>query len=120
MIRKCGSQWCLYTKDGSRLLGKHESKKKAHEQEAAIKARQAAGAFVAALDGIAAALELRGDADLAFIVDSAANELLEQRDDMLEETGFADDVLTRDSDVAEEIYDKRIESIDRMYEYRSY
>jgi len=29
-------QWCLYTKDRSRLLGRHPSKEKAREQEKAV------------------------------------------------------------------------------------
>lgn len=36
MIKKCGSKWCLYTKDGSRLLGKHPSQAAAKKQESAV------------------------------------------------------------------------------------
>jgi hypothetical protein len=36
MIKKCCNQWCLYTKDGSRLLGKHPSRASAMKQESAI------------------------------------------------------------------------------------
>jgi len=43
VIRKCkkgdaesGKPWCLYSKDGSKLLGRHPSEKAAREQEAAI------------------------------------------------------------------------------------
>ncbi len=45
MIKKCkasdaepGKPWCLYTKDGSRLLGRHATKEAARKQEAAIQA----------------------------------------------------------------------------------
>lgn len=67
--------------------------------------------LVAMLDGLAEALETRGAPDLAMVVDATANELLEQRDDMLEQTGF-DDVMRRDDEVADKIYDDRIPSID--------
>jgi len=36
MIRKVGNHWILYTKDGSKILGKHPTKAKAQAQEAAI------------------------------------------------------------------------------------
>jgi len=39
-IRKCGSKWCLYTKDGSKILGKHDTKKDAIGQERAIYANE--------------------------------------------------------------------------------
>jgi len=46
MIRKCkqgdakeGKPWCLYTHDGSKLLGTHPSKESAVKQEQAIKAQ---------------------------------------------------------------------------------
>lgn len=29
-------KWCLYTKDGSKLLGRHQTKDKAKDQETAI------------------------------------------------------------------------------------
>lgn len=35
---KTGKPWCLYTKDGGRLLGAHKSKEDAYKQEAAIHA----------------------------------------------------------------------------------
>lgn len=38
MIKKEGNQWCLYTKDGSRKLGCHDSEEKAIKQEQAIEA----------------------------------------------------------------------------------
>lgn len=41
MIKKQGNKWILYTKDGSRKLGTHSSKKKAIAQEIAIKASKA-------------------------------------------------------------------------------
>jgi len=37
-IRHEGSQWVLYTKDGKRKLGKHDTKKDALAQERAIHA----------------------------------------------------------------------------------
>lgn len=67
--------------------------------------------LAAMLDGLAEALEKRGAPDLAMVVDATANELLEQRGDMLEQTGF-DDVMRRDDEVADKIYDDRIPSID--------
>lgn len=106
-IRKCGSKWCLYTKDGSKLLGKHDTKKGAQKQEAAIHAHGA----VAVLDAVAEVLERRGRRDLAAIVDAAANDMLEQREDMMEQTGF-DDVMRRTDEVADKIYEDRIESLD--------
>lgn len=46
VIRKCkagdseeGKPWCLYTHDGSKLLGRHPSKESARKQESAIKAQ---------------------------------------------------------------------------------
>lgn len=40
MIKKEGSKWKLYTKDGSRVLGTHPTKKDAILQEIAIKMAQ--------------------------------------------------------------------------------
>jgi hypothetical protein len=37
MIKKVGSQWILYTKDGKKILGKHKTRAKAIAQEWAIK-----------------------------------------------------------------------------------
>ncbi len=37
MIKKSGDKWKLYTKDGSRVLGNHSSKRRAKQQEIAIK-----------------------------------------------------------------------------------
>ena len=37
LIKKKGNQWCLFTQDGSKELGCHNSKEKAQAQEAAIK-----------------------------------------------------------------------------------
>jgi len=36
LIRKVGNEWVLYTKDGSKVLGKHPTKTKAQAQEVAI------------------------------------------------------------------------------------
>ena len=41
MIKKVGSKYVLFTKDGSRRLGSHSSYAKAAAQEAAIKASKA-------------------------------------------------------------------------------
>ncbi len=38
MIRKQGSQYVLYTEDGSKVLGRHNSRAAAEKQEKAIKA----------------------------------------------------------------------------------
>lgn len=38
VIRHEGSKWILYTKDESRVLGRHDTKKEAVAQERAIKA----------------------------------------------------------------------------------
>jgi|GEM_PF-6007937 len=116
MLGNCGGP-CLYTEDGSRLFGRHKTKEKALVQERAIKA---GGNMVVTLDSIAESLELCGHPDLARRVDAAADDLLEQHDDMLEETGFEQDVMKRDPEVADEIYEDRIESIDRQHEYRRY
>jgi hypothetical protein len=37
-IRHEGDKWVLYTKDGDRVLGRHDTKKEAEAQERAIKA----------------------------------------------------------------------------------
>lgn len=37
-IRRCGSKWCLYAKSSGKLLGKHDTKEDAEDQEAAIHA----------------------------------------------------------------------------------
>jgi len=117
-LRKCGSKWCLYTKDGSRLLGKHETKEKALAQERAIKARQAAGAVIAMLDSIATELEQRRSS-LARLVDATSEDVLEQREQVLEETGFAD-IMKRDEDVAQDVYDTHYEPIDKYQGYKTY
>ena len=36
MIRKRGDQWVLYTKDGKRVLGRHDTKADAEKQERTI------------------------------------------------------------------------------------
>lgn len=38
MIKKSGNKWKLYTKDGSRVLGIHDTKEEALAQERAIMA----------------------------------------------------------------------------------
>lgn len=43
MIKHEGSKWVLYTSDGSRKLGTHDSKEDAERQEEAIKANEARG-----------------------------------------------------------------------------
>jgi hypothetical protein len=72
--------------------------------------------LVAALDRIAEALERRGHGDLAARVDAAANELLEQTDEMLQETGF-DEVMRRTDEVADKVYRDRIEPVDTTHLY---
>jgi len=41
MIKKSGNKYLLYTKDGSRVLGRHTSHKEAEAQEQAIQASKA-------------------------------------------------------------------------------
>ncbi len=36
MIKKIGNSWCLYSKDGKKLLGKHPTRAAAVKQEYAI------------------------------------------------------------------------------------
>lgn len=36
MVKKVGRKWVLYTKDGSKVLGKHDSRQDAIRQEVAI------------------------------------------------------------------------------------
>jgi hypothetical protein len=57
VIRKCkkgdaeeGKPWCLYTHDGSKLLGRHPSRESAEKQEAAIKAQGRLAYFIKAVD----------------------------------------------------------------------
>lgn len=54
MIKKEGGKWCLYTKDGSRKLGCHDTKAKAEAQERAIHQRKNAEArsFRGAVSGV--------------------------------------------------------------------
>jgi hypothetical protein len=108
-IRKCGSQWCLYTKDGSRLLGKHPTKEKALAQERAIKAH---GAVIRVLDDVAEQLERRGAVAVAELVDRTVQQY-DQLGEELNRSGFVGDVLTRDPDVAEEIFDQPIQFINQ-------
>lgn len=44
MIKKVGKKWYLYTKDGSRILGRHTSRTSAERQEAAINISKARAA----------------------------------------------------------------------------
>ena len=37
VIKKEGNKWVLYSKDGSKVLGRHDTKEDAKKQEAAIK-----------------------------------------------------------------------------------
>lgn len=126
VVKKCrkgdgkkGKPWCLYTKDGSRLLGAHKSKQDAYKQEAAIKHSQ--GSFAAVLDAVADELEQRRAFRLAAAVDRVTAGLAdlvdEEIEDELNEMGFTSDVLTRREDVAEEIYEERIPNIDLVTYY---
>jgi hypothetical protein len=38
MIKQCGTKWCLYTKDGKKVLGRHKTRQGAEAQEKAIMA----------------------------------------------------------------------------------
>lgn len=116
---KKGKPWCLYTKDGKRLLGAHKSKQDAYKQEYAIKKSE--GAFASLLDRIAEELESRRAFKLAAEVDlvtaGLADLVDEEVEDELNKAGFTSDVMTRLEDVAEEIYDERIPSIDLVTYY---
>jgi hypothetical protein len=57
VIRKCkkgdsaeGKPWCLYTKDGSKLLGRHPTKESAEKQERAIQVSKHGNYLTAAID----------------------------------------------------------------------
>lgn len=82
-----------------------DTKQGAEKQEAAIHVH---ASVVAVLDEVAEALESHGRRDLARLVDASANDLLEQRDDVLEWTGF-DDVMKRSEDIADKISRDKIE-----------
>lgn len=76
-------------------------------------------AIIATLDDVAEELERRGAHRLAALVDAGTtNHLLEQRIGMMDETGF-DDVMKRNEEVAEEIYDERIANMDLSLLYHS-
>lgn len=117
MIKKCkkgdgkkGKPWCLYTKDGKRLLGAHKSEQDAYKQEAAIHAKSSVTAI---LDDVAAELERRRAFKLAAEVDAGLADLVDDEiEEELNRAGFTKDVMTRDGDVAEQIYVERIPSID--------
>jgi hypothetical protein len=63
IVQKCrkgdgkNGPWCLYTKDGSRLLGSHPSKEAAIKQEQAIQIHKAKGSVLQALQEVAADLQ---------------------------------------------------------------
>lgn len=117
MIKKCkkgdgkkGKKVCLYTKDGKRLLGAHKTKQDAYKQEAAIHAKSS---VTAALDDVAAELERRRAFKLSAEVDAGLADLLDDEiEEELNRAGFTKDVMTRDEDVAQQIYEERIPSID--------
>jgi len=59
VIHKCkkgdsqeGKSWCLYTHDGSRLLGRHKTKSDAEAQERAIQVSKHGNYLEAAIDEI--------------------------------------------------------------------
>lgn len=151
MVKKCkkgdaepGKPVCLYTKDGSRLLGRHKDKQSAYKQEAAIKVH---GSVTAVLDSVATLLDCRGEPTLATTVDTVAYEFEETRieqlkrvgfsdeltrdladanladlvdddlEDALKSAGFTNNVLTRDEDVAKKIAEERIDLIDESAYY---
>jgi hypothetical protein len=107
---KPGKKICLYTKDGKRLLGAHKSEQDAHKQEAAIHAKSSVAAV---LDDVAAELERRRAFKLSAEVDAGLADLVDDEiEEELNRAGFTKNVLTRDSDVAEQIYEERIPNID--------
>jgi hypothetical protein len=67
VIRKEGSQWCLFTADGSRKLGCHDTKEGAMAQEAAVRSNEAKAASLAKDDAsvLEVALALSGHVNLA-------------------------------------------------------
>lgn len=52
VIRKKGSKWCLYTSDGSRELGCHDSKEGAEAQEAAVQISKHSEAWIEKQGGL--------------------------------------------------------------------
>lgn len=44
MIKKVGTKWVLYSRDGTKILGRHKTKKEAQSQEAAINISKARAA----------------------------------------------------------------------------
>ncbi len=117
---KTGKPWCLYTKDGSRLLGAHKSEEDAYKQEAAIHAAMSEAAIAATLDVVAEELEDRDEEDLAIEVDRVAESIkpADALEDKIEEelnrAGFTKDVMTRIDEVADQIYRERIPHIDHI------
>src|SRR3990172_12184025 len=51
MIRKKGNEWCVYTKDGSKELGCHDTEEKAKAQLAAVEANKQQ-AYAQKLEGV--------------------------------------------------------------------
>lgn len=68
-------------------------------------------AVLQVLDEVAEALEQRGEQELAAAVDANVDELLTQRRGVLDDSGF-DDVMRRDEDVAQEIYETPLKPVD--------
>jgi len=112
VVRKCrkgdnkNGPWCLYTKDGSRLLGSHPSKEAAYKQESAIKHSQAKGMVASILIDVGLELQRRKAAVAAEVL-AAAEDLMEDLDKELDRAGF-DNVMKRDEEVAEEVRKDKI------------
>jgi hypothetical protein len=90
------------------MLRSHATKESAYKQEAAIHSNSSVARVVAALDEVAEELEEREEVDLQEATDSLAYEFERLRVEELNELGF-DRVEKRREDVAEEIYDDRID-----------
>lgn len=113
VVRKCrkgdgkaGKPWCLYTKDGSRLLGAHASKQDAYKQEAAIKHRQSGGSVASILIDVGLELQRRKSPVAAEVL-AAAEDLMEDLDKQLDRAGF-ENPMKRDEEVAEEVRKDKI------------
>jgi phosphate-selective porin len=72
-------------------------------------------ATVAELDRLAEALEIAGHPDLAAHIDAEVEQMIDRQKHVLKDMGFSDDVLTRDEEAAEDIYEYRIEPIEQPY-----
>jgi len=104
IVRKCGSQWCLYSHEGKRL-GTHRTKEDAIKQEQAIQINKAKGSVAVVLTEVARELQRRRS-PVAPEVLAAAQDLLEDLDAQLKRAGF-ENPMKRDEDVAQEIqFDK--------------